>query len=203
MKRISSRILLVATALLAPLAARADLVVPEQFKRDPYEEFLADSWNSTILLTSTIGFTLLFLWFCRFAHRRKIRVTTFTLLMLFLLMLFGSFIFGCVLVFGGKIPDNRVSRFLYDRHRDRECIEYFDEWEPPELPMYMWGRGAPEIRAGAPKKVWDAQERFKRKMSAAKAAAPDGFGYGDDDPEVVKRVKAAARATVLRDSEIE
>ena len=78
---------------------------------------------------------------------------------------------------------------------DRMCIEWYDTWEPSEVPLYMWGRHAPIPRDGAPQEVHDSHSRFIARKQAGIDAAPPGFGYGNthEDPRVLEMVKEAAR----------
>lgn len=88
-------------------------------------------------------------------------------------------------------PDTPERRAAFDRM----CIEWYDTWEPSDLPLYMWGRHAPIPRDGAPQEVHDSHSRFLARMQAAMDAAPPGFGDGSnrEDPEILERIRAAAR----------
>lgn len=193
MKRIKHT-LLVATAILAPLAALADLVgpwaPPNNYKGFLYKHGyfvgggLSPVWRGILYcgLPVFLGGCLLF-WIGSRLSKRPFPKNLWEYGILWAMIVFtvaGGVPYlweqlqRSMVVMGAAPPEYSLAILLdteeHQAEYDQSCIDYFEQWDFPEdlarAAPYRVARDAPEIRPGAPQSVTNAYVKFLEKRDA-------------------------------------
>lgn len=180
----SSRISSLLVTLLAPLAARADIVARD-YHRNDYNGFLreyAERMAPVIFFCACVLVPLGICLLVRFINRRFGKKTMVVMEYVVLGVLGLAVSIGGWIVFGGEVS-SLVGRVADSpKHRaeyDQKCIDYYDthDWSPRR---YRWENDrVPSIREGAPEAVTNAYRRYRYRVHSANTGIHPGTHDGE------------------------